>query len=167
MRWVRPVSRSKTPSAGRQRRTGGAAANLRSLTPTADITGYVNLWQQMWNDDYVSAHQAMSGWGNNPSRSPGRRQAVGGDDEDNALVNDRLVIGGDRVHLSDITLPFLHVTADRDHIIPEKCSAPLVGLVGSPDAEQFRLPARAHRSRRRKTAADHHPQDHRLHAPTQ
>ena len=55
---------------------------FRSLTPTADITGYVNLWQQMWNDDYVSAHQAMSGWGaTTTSRSPGRRQAVGGDDE--------------------------------------------------------------------------------------
>ncbi len=115
---------------------------FRSLTPTADITGYVNLWQQMWNDDYVSAHQAMSGWGNNHIPFPGgvAKQLVGMM-RDNALVNDRLVIGGDRVHLSDITLPFLHVTADRDHIIPEKCSAPLVGLVGSPDAEQFRLPA--------------------------
>lgn len=117
-------------------------ASFRSLTPTAEITGYVNLWQQMWNEDYVAAHQAMSGWGNEHIPFPGgvaKQMAVM--IADNALINDRLVIGGDRVHLSDITVPFLHVTADRDHIIPEKCSAPLVGLVGSAEKEQFRLPA--------------------------
>ncbi|NMO00904.1 alpha/beta fold hydrolase [Gordonia sp. TBRC 11910] len=117
-------------------------AAFRSLTPTADVTAYVNLWQKMWDEDYVAAHQSMSGWGNEHIPFPGgvARQMVTMM-TDNALVNDRIVIGGDRVHLSDITIPFLHVTADRDHIIPEKCSAPLVGLVGSAEAEQFRLPA--------------------------
>ena len=57
----------------------------------------------------------------------------------NPLINDRLFIGGDHVHLSDITLPFLHVTANRDHIIPEASSAPLIELVGSDEKDQLRL----------------------------
>ena len=37
---------------------------------------------------------------------------------DNGMVTDRLTIAGDRVHLSDITVPFLTVRANRDHIVP-------------------------------------------------
>jgi polyhydroxyalkanoate synthase len=58
---------------------------------------------------------------------------------DNALITDRLVIGGDRIHLADIRMPFLHVTANRDHIIPDAASAPLLGLVGSTARHQLRL----------------------------
>ena len=49
--------------------------------------------------------------------------------------------GGDRVHLSDIAVPFLHVLANRDDIIPEASAAPLIGLVGSPDKHELRLDA--------------------------
>jgi polyhydroxyalkanoate synthase len=61
--------------------------------------------------------------------------------KENSLINDRMVIGGDRVSPSDIKLPFLHVLANRDHIIPKASSAPLVGLVGSPDKHELRLDA--------------------------
>ena len=57
----------------------------------------------------------------------------------NAIVNDRLVIGGDRVHLSNITVPFLTVLANRDHIVPEASAAPLIDLVGSADKQELRL----------------------------
>ena len=60
---------------------------------------------------------------------------------DNPLMTERLVVGGDRVRLSDITVPFLHVLASRDHIIPEASAAPLIGLVGSPDKHELRLDA--------------------------
>ena len=58
---------------------------------------------------------------------------------DNAIVNDRLVLSGDRVHLADITVPFLTVLANRDHIVPEASAAPLIDLVGSPDKHELRL----------------------------
>jgi polyhydroxyalkanoate synthase subunit PhaC len=61
--------------------------------------------------------------------------------QENPMMTDRLVVGGDRVHLSSITLPFLHVRAKRDHIIPEASSAPLIGLVGSPDKHELCLDA--------------------------
>jgi polyhydroxyalkanoate synthase len=60
---------------------------------------------------------------------------------DNALMNDRLVLGGDRVRLADVRVPFLHVLANYDHIIPEPCAGPLVGLIGSEDKHELRLDA--------------------------
>lgn len=116
------------------------AQGFRSLTPTADATRYVNLMEKLWSDEYVAADQAMAGWATEHVPLPGGvarqlSQMV----RDNPLITDRVVIGGDRVHLADIRMPFLHVTADRDHIIPEASSAPLINLVGSTDRNQLRL----------------------------
>ena len=58
---------------------------------------------------------------------------------DNAIVNDEVVLSGDRVHLADIRVPFLTVLANRDHIVPEASAAPLIDLVGSPDKHELRL----------------------------
>jgi polyhydroxyalkanoate synthase len=60
---------------------------------------------------------------------------------DNGMVTDRLTVGGDRVHLSDVRVPFLTVRADRDHIVPPDATAPLIDLVGSPDKHELRLAA--------------------------
>lgn len=115
---------------------------FRSLTPTAEVTRYVDLWERLWSDEYVDAYQAMTGWATDHVPLPGGvARQLARMIEDNALVNDRLVLGGDRVHLSDIGAPFLHVLASRDHIIPEASSRPLIGLVGSSDKHELRLDA--------------------------
>lgn len=112
------------------------------LKPTAQFTQYVDLWERMWGDDYVTAHQAMTGWASDHIPLPGGvAKQLGQLVQDNAIVNDTLVLGGDRVTLSAITTPFLTVLATRDHIVPEACAAPLIDLVGSPDKQQLRLDA--------------------------
>ena len=115
---------------------------FRSLTPTADVTRYVNLLEHLWSDEYLAADQAMGTWATDHVPLPGGvarqfAQMI----KENSMITDRLVIGGDRVHLSDVKVPFLHVLANRDHIIPEASSAPLVGLVGSPDKRALQLDA--------------------------
>ncbi|MEO3761399.1 alpha/beta fold hydrolase [Mycobacterium sp. B14F4] len=112
------------------------------LKPTAQMTQLVDLWDRMWGEDYVAAHQAMAGWAGDHVPLPGGvakqlAQMV----QDNPLVNDTLVLGGDRVTLSAITVPFLNVLAARDHIVPEASAAPLIELVGSPDKHEVRLDA--------------------------
>ena len=115
---------------------------FRTLRPTGEITQYADLWERLWSDEYVAAYQAMTGWSTEMVPLPGgvARQIVEMVRE-NPLMTDRLVVGGDHVRLSDITVPFLHVLASRDHIIPEPASAPLIGLVGSPDEQELRLDA--------------------------
>ncbi len=112
------------------------------LKPTAQLTQYIDLWERMWGDDYVTAHQAMTGWASDHIPLPGGvanelAQMV----KDNAILNDTLIIGGDRVSLSAITVPFLTVLATRDHIVPESSAAPLIDLVGSSDKHELRLDA--------------------------
>ena len=43
------------------------------------------------------------------------------------------------VQLGNITVPFLHVVAEHDHIVTTEASAPLVKLVGSTDKEEVIL----------------------------
>ena len=112
------------------------------LKPTAQLTQYVDLWERLWGDDYVTAHQAMAGWASDHIPLPGGvAKQLAKMVQDNAIVNDTLLLGGDRVTLSAITVPFLTVLATRDHIVPEASAAPLIDLVGSPDKHELRLDA--------------------------
>jgi polyhydroxyalkanoate synthase len=116
---------------------------FKTLTPTAEVTRYVTLWERLWNDEYVAGYQAMTGWSDDHVPFPGAaaEETVRMLVRDNGMVTDRLTVGGDRVHLSDIRVPFLTVRADRDHIVPPEACAPLIDLVGSPDKHELRLPA--------------------------
>jgi polyhydroxyalkanoate synthase len=117
--------------------------SFRTLTPTAEVTRYVNLWERLWNDEYVASYQAMTGWSDDHVPFPGRaaRQTASMLVRENGMVNDRLTVAGDPVHLSDIRVPFLTVRAERDHIVPTAATAPLIDLVGSPDKHELVLPA--------------------------
>jgi polyhydroxyalkanoate synthase len=117
--------------------------SFRALKPTAEVSRYVTLWDQLWSDEYLDAYQAMTSWSDDHIPFPGAaaRQTVDMLVRDEGLLADRLELGGDRVHLRDITVPFLNVLARRDHIVPEAAAAPLIDLVGSPDRHELRLDA--------------------------
>ena len=114
---------------------------FRSLAPMGDVTNYVNLLDRMWSDDFVAAHQMMNGWATDHIPFPGTtmRQAHRMLVRDNGLINDKIELGGDRVSLRDIEVPFLAVLGTRDTIIPEAATAPVMDLVGSTDKELLRL----------------------------
>lgn len=125
---------------------GNVPANVmfnafRSLRPTAEVTGYVDLLERMWNDEYVTAYQAMNGWGTDHIPLPGRvaKQMAEMLMRENAFVTNRLVLGGDHVSLKDITVPFLAVLGEKDHIVPVSAATPVMDLVGSEDKTQLRL----------------------------
>ena len=115
--------------------------SFRSLAPMGDITNYVNLLDRMWSDEFVTAHQLMTGWAADHIPFPGAaaRQTANMLIRDNALINGRLELGGDRVSLAAITVPFLAVLGSRDTIIPEASSAPVTELVGSVQNETLRM----------------------------
>jgi polyhydroxyalkanoate synthase subunit PhaC len=116
---------------------------FRTLKPTAEVSRYVTLWERLWSDDYVASYQAMTGWSDDHIPFPGAaaRETVQMLVRDNGMVTDRLSVGGDPVHLSDIRAPFLTVRANKDHIVPPESSAPLIDLVGSADKHELRLDA--------------------------
>jgi polyhydroxyalkanoate synthase len=116
---------------------------FRTLSPTAEVTRYVTLWERLWNDQYVASYQAMTSWSDDHVPFPGdtARQTVRMLVHDNGMVTDRLTLAGDPVHLSDVRVPFLTVRARRDHIVPAAASAPLIDLVGAEDKHELSLDA--------------------------
>jgi polyhydroxyalkanoate synthase len=116
---------------------------FKTLKPTAEIGRYVTLWEKLWSDEYVASYQAMTGWSDDHIPFPGAaaRDTMQMLVRDNGMITDRLTVGGDPVHLRDITVPFLTVRAEKDHIVPPDATAALIDLVGSEDKHELRLQA--------------------------
>jgi polyhydroxyalkanoate synthase subunit PhaC len=116
---------------------------FRTLSPTAEVTRYVTLWERLWNDQYVASYQAMTGWSDDHVPFPGEtaRQTLRMLVHDNGMITDRLALAGDPVHLRDVRLPFLTVRANRDHIVPADATSPLIDLIGSEDKHELCLDA--------------------------
>lgn len=117
--------------------------SFRLIKPTGEIRQYATLLDNVWNDDYVTAYQAMTTWAGDHVPFPGAaaRQTLEMLVRENGFVNDTIRLGGDRVSMKDILVPMLTVIAERDHIVPEPVAAPLPGLVGSEESDVLRLDA--------------------------
>jgi polyhydroxyalkanoate synthase len=113
------------------------------LQPTGDLTGYVNLWQNLWNDDFVAAHQTMTQWATDHIPFPGAAFLQTADlfGRQNLLATGRVPLNGRTIDLADITVPFLNIIGEKDHIVPPEAIGELTQLVGSDDVEELRLPA--------------------------
>lgn len=114
-----------------------------SLRPTTDIFKYANLWERLWNDEFVDGYQAMAGWIRDQTPLPGAlgRQMVDLLLRRNILETGVIPLGGRDVRLRDITCPLLNVMAENDHMVPPASSEMLCGLVGSSDVTELRIPA--------------------------
>jgi polyhydroxyalkanoate synthase subunit PhaC len=122
---------------------GTMLQGFRLLKPTGELRQYATLIDNVWNDQYVTAYQAMTTWANDHVPFPGAtaRQTLEMLVRENAFVTDRVRLDGDPVHLRDIRMPMLTVIAERDHIVPEPVAAPLPDLVGSEENDVLRLDA--------------------------
>jgi polyhydroxyalkanoate synthase len=116
---------------------------FKMLQPLGDVTGFINLWEHLWNDDFVAAHQVLTQWSQDHIPFPGEAfcQLVDLLARRNLLATGRVPIGGRTVDLSDITVPFLNILGEKGHIVPPDAVGPLPSLVGSRDVEELRLPA--------------------------
>jgi polyhydroxyalkanoate synthase subunit PhaC len=116
---------------------------FRMLKPTAEIAQYANLWENLWNDEFMEGYQAMGQWARDHIPFPGAafRQTTEELVRKNALMEGTLVLGGEKVDLKAIKWPVLNIMAERDHIVPIAAAEPLLSLVGSKDKEELRLAA--------------------------
>ncbi len=107
------------------------------LRPGGRIAGNIRLWDNLWNDEFVKSYRMFDRWSADMLPLAGEyfRQTIKQLMWDNALMAGTMTVGGRPVDLSRITVPFLHVTAEHDHIVPAEASAPLIDLVGSSDKQ--------------------------------
>jgi polyhydroxyalkanoate synthase subunit PhaC len=116
--------------------------SFKMLQPTGSVTNYVNLWEHLWNADYVEAHQIMTMWINDHIAFPGACmvQVAQLFARDNLLATGRVPLGGRIVDLGDIGIPFLNIVGEHDNIVPPASTGDLTAMVGARDAEELRLP---------------------------
>lgn len=119
------------------------ASGFRLARPTSEIAAYVNLWENLWNDEFVEGYQTMDQWGRDQIPFPGAcfAQTTRMLSRENRLANDTMRLAGRRISLKSITCPFVNVIAERDHLAPVESAAPLTAAVGSKQAEEIRLDA--------------------------
>ena len=112
---------------------------LRALRPFGKLAGAMSLLNNMDKEDAVRSNLRMGKWETDNLPFPGGvfRQMVNGFLRKNQLVKGTWVIGGKRVKLGDIKVPFLHLLAADDHITPYASSKDLVQLVGSRDKQEI------------------------------
>lgn len=111
------------------------------LRPAARAVGQVQLWENIWNDEYVKSYRMMDKWGNDTLPLAGEyfRQMTKDLMWDNKIFNDTMTVGGRKAVLANIKVPVLHVVAEHDHIVPYEASRHLIAKVGSADKEEVML----------------------------
>jgi polyhydroxyalkanoate synthase len=97
--------------------------------------GPPRLWDNMWNDEFVKSYRMFDRWGVDALALPGGyfRQVVRELFWENRLATNSLVLNRHKIDLGRITVPFLHVVAEHDHIVPRG------GLIGSQEKEELVL----------------------------
>jgi polyhydroxyalkanoate synthase len=116
---------------------------FRIRKPTADWVQYANLWENLWNDQFLEGYEAMNQWNNDhvPFAGAAMEQMVRLLIRENRLMKGTLRLGGRKVNLKSIDVPVLNVVAEKDDIVPIASAEPVADLVGSKDAQNLKLAA--------------------------
>jgi polyhydroxyalkanoate synthase len=114
---------------------------FQSLKPTDAVVQQVNIFQNLWNDQWLTGFIAMNKWARDQVPLPGAvfRQIVELLVRNNSLAEGTVALGRREVSLGDIECPFLNVYCRRDELVPPRSAAPLTGLVGSEDVTELCL----------------------------
>jgi hypothetical protein len=101
---------------------------FQSLKPTEYVTQRVNLFENLWNDEFVEGFLAIAFWARDqvPFQGGVFRQTVDRLIRHNGLHEGVIPHGRGEVRLSDITCPFLNAYAEQDTITPRppRCRRP-------------------------------------------
>lgn len=114
----------------------------KALKPVENfVRNYVNLWDNLDDPRVVESWHAMNTWvrDNIPMAGAAYRQLIRAFYKENRLMEGTLTLRGERVDLGRLRANLLNVIAEADHITPPCQSEGVMGRVGSPDKEVFRV----------------------------
>ncbi len=116
-------------------------ASFDMLKPVAKVAKSVQLWDKIWDDDFVKSYRMFDRWAADQIPFPGEtfRKVTKDMMWENKFVKNEMEVGGRRVDLGKIKVPFMHVVAEHDHIVPYEAARPLVPMVGSEDKKEVML----------------------------
>ena len=116
------------------------------------IAKYVGMFEQvdcgsdeagrLRNEEMIRNFLRMEEWIFDSPDQPGEtyRQFIKDCYQKNLLIKNRMVIGGKKINLKNISMPLLNVMAEYDHLVPNDASRPLTDAVSSKDKETLVFP---------------------------
>jgi polyhydroxyalkanoate synthase len=116
-------------------------SSFEMLRPASRVTSQVQLWENIWNDEYVKSYRMFDRWATDTLPLAGEyfRSITKDLLWDNKLFNDTMTVGGRKADIADIKVPILHAVAEHDHIVPYEAAKHLIAKVGSHDKEEVML----------------------------
>lgn len=114
-------------------------ASMQALRPLQRNANRMNLLNNVENDEFVKAHLRFDRWAFDqlPFAGALAKEFMIDFIRDNKLMKKEMKLEGKVIDLENIKVPFLHVAASFDHIIPEAASKDLIELVGSVDKKEI------------------------------
>ena len=109
-------------------------SSFEMLRPASRAVGQIQLWENIWNDEFVKSTGCSIAGRRIPLPLAGEYfRAITKDLMwDNKLYNDTMSVGGRPAELSKIKIPILHAVAEHDHIVPYDAAKHLIRKIGSP-----------------------------------
>lgn len=116
-------------------------AMLQALRPLQRTASRMKMLDNVTDDKFVEAHYRFERWSTDQIPIAGETARTLFKDflRDNKLIKHEMEVNGQRVDLRTIRVPFLHVAAQHDHIVPAEASQELIGLIGSEDKTEIVL----------------------------
>ena len=116
-------------------------SSFEMLRPASRAASQVQLWENIWNDEYVKSYRMFDRWATDTLPLAGEYFRTITKDLmwDNKLYNDTMSVGGRHADISSIKVPILHAVAEHDHIVPYDAAKPLIPKIGSSDKEEVML----------------------------
>src|SRR5450759_2297072 len=116
-------------------------SSFEMLRPASRAASQVQLWENIWNDEYVKSYRMFDRWATDTLPLAGEYFRTITKDLmwDNKLYNGAMSVGGRAADISKIKVPILHAVAEHDHIVPYDAAKPLIQKIGSTDKEEVIL----------------------------
>jgi len=117
-------------------------AGFGSLKPSADISKYFGMMDMIQDEAKLSNFMRMEKWKNDCPDLAGEmfRKYIKDLWRDNKLIKGEFELGGKKVDLKKINMPFLNIYATEDNIIPNSSSKPIMKFISSKDKEEYAFP---------------------------
>lgn len=113
--------------------------SLQAMRPLQRSADPMQLLDNVADDAFVKAHLRFDRWAmaQLPVAGALARDLVKEFIVDNKFIGNTLTLRGARVDLGAVKVPFLHVAALHDHIVPAAASRDLLPLLGSQDKNEI------------------------------
>lgn len=117
-------------------------AGFGMLKPSADISKYFSVLDNLGDEDKIMNFLRMEYWKADCPDLSGEmyRKYIKDLFRDNKLIKGEFELGGRKVDLKKITMPFLNIYATDDNIIPNESTIAINAKIGSKDKELYAFP---------------------------